>query len=36
MVECPAGKAFLTCHIGNHHVSLWMMPHKNSEHCNRW
>jgi hypothetical protein len=23
------------CQIGNHHVSLWMMPHKNSKHCNR-
>ncbi len=24
-----------TCHIGNHHVSLWMMLQRNSEHCNR-
>jgi hypothetical protein len=23
------------CQIGDHHVSLWMMPHKNSEHCGR-
>jgi len=26
---------FHICQIGNHHVSLWMMPHKNSEHCSR-
>jgi hypothetical protein len=24
--------SFCICHIGNHHVSLWMMPHKNFEH----
>jgi hypothetical protein len=23
------------CHIGNQNVSLWMMPHKNFEHCSR-
>jgi hypothetical protein len=23
------------CQIGDHHVSLWMMPHKNSEHYGR-
>ncbi len=23
------------CQIGDHHVSLWMMPHKNFEHCGR-
>jgi hypothetical protein len=23
------------CQIGDHHVSLWMMPHKNSKHCGR-
>jgi len=23
------------CHIENHHVSLWMMPHRNFEHCGR-
>jgi hypothetical protein len=23
------------CQIGDHHVSLWMMPHKNSKHCGK-
>ncbi len=26
---------FCICHIGNHHVSLRVMPFKNFEHCNR-
>jgi hypothetical protein len=32
----PYGQSFShICQIGNHHVSLWMMPHKSFEHCSR-
>ncbi len=32
----PCGQSFFRiCQIGDHHVSLWMMPHKNFEHCGR-
>jgi len=32
----PYGQSFFhICQIRNHHVSLWMMPHKSSKYCNR-
>ncbi len=32
----PYGQSFShICQIGDHHVSLWMMPHKGFEHCSR-